>query len=341
MAGRGRSLLRLTVTFGVLAVGAWVARWGLGAGRLPATAPLPAVAELAVALTVATGIALIVAVAFRGVEASLDRRGKQGAVRPLRRIEAGVAVVLVLLFVVVTYVDLTTTLVGLGLLGFGLTLALQRPILSLAGWGFLTFSRPFREGDRVEIHGIVGDVLEIGFFSTRMWELSNDGSPLQGSVNVGAGRATGRTVTISNAVFLEEPVANASGDLSYVFDEFVVTVAYEADRALAERLLHEIADEVLEPAVHARAAREYTRLTRGMAMEAHFPRQPVVLESLEADWVELRLRYLVPVRERSARRKALAEAWLEVAARHPEALPNVYPRTQVMRIGARGRGLEE
>ncbi|MDX1611041.1 MAG: hypothetical protein R3185_01645, partial [Candidatus Thermoplasmatota archaeon] len=126
MARRGRSFFRLTATFALLAAGAWFASWGLSEGTLPERATLVTISRLAAPLTVATVVSLVIAVAFRGVEAGLERKGKGQALRPLRRVEAGTAVLVVLLFVFSVFVDVATALVGLGLLGFGLTLALQR-----------------------------------------------------------------------------------------------------------------------------------------------------------------------------------------------------------------------
>lgn len=335
-----RSLVRLSVLAGLASALAWTTQAALDHDLVPRMDLLVAFGGLAGELTAAAVIVVLVTVGFRAVELGLRRTERRDAIRPLTRVENGVTALLLLAFFVGVFVDVQTALVSLGLAGFALTLALQRPILALAGWVQVTFNRPFREGDRIEVEGIQGDVLEINLFSTRLWELSSEGSPLRGSVTVADGRATGRTITISNAVFVESPVANATGDVQDVFDEFVVTVAYEADRELAETLLLEAADEVLDPTTHARSARVYERLTRGMSMEAHFPREPTVLETLGEDWIELRLRYLVPARGRASVRRELAEAWLARISEHPEELPNVYPRRQVMQIGEDGRGLD-
>lgn len=67
-----------------------------------------------------------------------------------------------------------------------------------------------------------------------------------------------------------------------------------------------------------------------------FPREPLVILSLQDSWIELRLRYLVDTHRRSMIRTQLAEAWQEAAEPHADWLPNVYPRSQPMPLAGDG-----
>ncbi|HVM45214.1 MAG TPA: hypothetical protein VM582_04705, partial [Candidatus Thermoplasmatota archaeon] len=78
-------------------------------------------------------------------------------------------------------------------------------------------------------------------------------------------------------------------------------------------------------------------LTRHLPIDVDFPEEPVVVVALQDSWIELRLRYLVDVRRRSAVRTALALAWQEASEAHADALPQVYPRAQPMAVGPDGR----
>ena len=60
--------------------------------------------------------------------------------------------------------------------GFAITFALQQPLLSLVGWLYIVSKRPYGVGDRVEIGDSRGDVIEVGFLTTTLWEAG--GSPL-------------------------------------------------------------------------------------------------------------------------------------------------------------------
>lgn len=323
-----------------LALAAYALDWAVREGFIaagPNTERFVAMAGLLLAAAVASWALWAF---FRTVGSRLRRREGTKPLQALGALETVAAVAVALVVFVVAGASFGTAVVGLGLIGFGLTLALQRPILSVAGWAAIRFGRLFREGDRIEVHGIVGDVLDVGLFKTRLWEIGSTESPLPWGGSVSPLRETGRTVTLTNAVFLEEPVANATSDAPFVFDEFVVPVAYEADWRLAERLLRQVAEQVLDPATHDRAARRYERLARGMPTRTEFPREPQLLIQLEESWIELRLRYLVDVRNRSAVRTSLARRWQESSGQHPDELPNVYRRTQPMQVGRAGRALE-
>lgn len=282
-------------------------------------------------------LALVATILLRGAQATLRRRGRGRAARSLRPAEGFASGLALLVAIAAVTGNAGSALVSLGLVGFGLTLALQRPLLALAGWVAIHLGHLFREGDRIETMGIAGDVLEINLLTTRLWEIGTASSPLpSGGANTPQ-RPSGRIVTLSNATFLEQPLANATGDIRHVFDEFAVTVAYEADLDLARRLLHECGATVLDTRAHELAAEAYQRLTRGMEIEASFPQEPQVIEALQDSWIELRLRYLVDARSRAATRTKLTRAWLDATKRHADALPNVYPRVQPQQVGADGR----
>jgi small-conductance mechanosensitive channel len=59
----------------------------------------------------------------------------------------------------------------LGLLSAGVAIALQDLITNLAGWLFILLRRPFRIGDRIEIGGHAGDVVDIRPFRFLMLEI--------------------------------------------------------------------------------------------------------------------------------------------------------------------------
>jgi small-conductance mechanosensitive channel len=338
MSGRSsRSLLVLLVLVSGLLAAAVAIRYGLETRRLPSSFALAYWGGLVGLFLGSVLLILALMVAFRALNRRMARRAGPPVRSNMRALESTSAVLVAGFVAIAALGGLGNALVSLGLVGFGLTLALQRPILAMAGWATIRFGRLFTEGDRIEVQGIVGDVVHISLLKTKIWEIGSTHSPLPWGGAVSPLRETGRVVTLSNATFVEHPVANATEDTSYVFDEFAISVAYEADWKLAEGLLKEVGTKVINLDAHARAADRYERLTRGLATTSQFPREPVVIMKLDSSWIELRLRYLVDVRRRSATRTALARAWQEATAVHADKLPNVYPRVPSMRTAADGR----
>ncbi len=320
---RGRSLLWLS---GILVAGAALSWGAREAERGPASFQ-----QAWPTLAGSAAFALLVWLLFRAAYAVAKRSHPDGA-RSLVHLQTLASAIVAILVVGAIVGGFQTALVSLGLVGFGLTLALQRPILSIAGWASLVFGGSVRVGDRIRVGDLTGDVLDITLFTTRLWEVGQPGSPTPG-------RPTGQVVTVSNAVFLEKAVANATSDTPIVFDEFVVNVAFESDQALARQLLEQVGRQVVDSAEHEKMARNYRRLTRGLSIERNFPDRPFILAESKPSWMEYRLRYLVDARTSGRVQSRLTDAWNEATAQHPDRVLPIYNRTQSQQIDASGRPL--
>lgn len=112
------------------------------------------------------------------------------------------AIVLVLAFGLAS--DLSSLLTYLGLLTAGLAVALQNVILAWVGYFVLVGEDGIRTGDRVQISGVTGDVIEIGLLQFRIKEFD-----LQKQ------KYTGNVATFSNSFVLLSP---ASGLLKFDSD---------------------------------------------------------------------------------------------------------------------------
>jgi small-conductance mechanosensitive channel len=80
-----------------------------------------------------------------------------------------------------------------GLMTAGIAVALQNVILSIAGYFFLIGKYGVRVGDRVNIAGVTGDVVDIGLVRMQLMEVTGGPAPLP----------TGRVVAFSNAVVFQ------------------------------------------------------------------------------------------------------------------------------------------
>src|SRR6266511_581164 len=59
----------------------------------------------------------------------------------------------------------------LGLVSAGVAIALKDPLVNLAGWAFIVWRRPFDVGDRIEIAGHKGDVIDQRLFQFTLNEI--------------------------------------------------------------------------------------------------------------------------------------------------------------------------
>lgn len=80
-----------------------------------------------------------------------------------------------------------------GLLTAGIALALQNVIQSVVGYFFLIGKYGIRAGDRVQIGGVSGDVIDVGLVRIHLMEMSG----------AAAGTPTGRIVAFSNSIVFQ------------------------------------------------------------------------------------------------------------------------------------------
>lgn len=148
-----------------------------------------------------------------------------------------------------------------GLAAAGLAFALQEMLGSVAGWFNIMLGGIYRIGDRIEIAGVHGDVIDITPLRTKLLEIGGGETSW-----VGGRQATGRIVAISNKTTFDEPVFNYSSMFEYVWHEVTFPVAHDADWRRAEEIIRDAAIEYpipisdLEPCVFIRATDNYTEL---------------------------------------------------------------------------------
>jgi len=190
-------------------------------------------------------------------------------------------------------------LFSLGVVGFAVTFALQQPLFSLLGWVYILVKRPYQVGDRVRIDDAKGDVIDVDFLVTTLWEINGD--------LVTTNQPSGRIVTVPNSVVLSSAVFNYSWDeFPYVWNELAIQVAYETDLEFARAEMVAAADDFIGDEMARNVAR-YREVLAETAVELEVKDRPTVNVNQEESWVELRLRYLVHPRRGQRVRNELYE----------------------------------
>ena len=176
-------------------------------------------------------------------------------------------------------------LFSLGVVGFAVTFALQQPLFSLIGWLYIMVKRPYQVGDRVAIEDSKGDVVEVSFLVTTLWEI--DGGL------VSSNQPSGRIITLPNSVVLSSHVKNYTREeFPFVWNELSIQVAYETDFEYATERMRAVADDYIGDEMAARIGRYRERLSE-TPVELEVQDRPTVNVVQQESWVEFRLRYLV------------------------------------------------
>jgi len=210
----------------------------------------------------------------------------------LRRV-ARLVLVLLLAFVVVSilFQNWYTAIVSLGLISLIMGFALQTPITSFIGWIYILARAPYRVGDRIKIGGATGDVIDVSYLDTTLWEFGGD--------LLSTDHPSGRVIKFPNSKILSSTVYNYTWPLfPYVWNEIKFSVAYESDlEFVAETMQRLAAEEVGERMMkHVRVYRELLAQTPVDQLEVR--EHPAVLFRVNANtWLDAIVRYLVHPKE--------------------------------------------
>jgi small-conductance mechanosensitive channel len=184
--------------------------------------------------------------------------------------------------------------IALGAASAGIAFALQEVIASFAGWLAVVFGGFYKVGDRIQLGGIKGDVIDVAILRTTIMECGNW---------IAGDLYNGRIVRVANSFVFKEPVFNYSGEFPFLWDEIVVPIKYGSDYERARGILQEAAAEVVGDYAEQAKAR-WSQLVRAYRIEDARIDAMVTLVAND-NWVELTLRYVVDHRARRTTKDAL------------------------------------
>src|SRR5262245_41140986 len=117
-------------------------------------------------------------------------------------------------------------------------LAVQTPMKSFIAWIYILVRQPFRVGDRIKIGDATGDVIDVGYLDTTLWEF--------GGQYLSTDHPSGRLIKFPNEKVLDEIIYNYSWPLfPYIWNEVKFQVAYNADLEFIAKTMQKITEEEL------------------------------------------------------------------------------------------------
>ena len=177
--------------------------------------------------------------------------------------------------------------VALGVAGAGIAFALQEVIASFAGWLAIMFGGFYKTGDRVQLGGIKGDVIDIGVIRTTLMET---GQWVNGDLY------NGRIVRIANSFVFKEPVFNYSADFPFLWDEIKIPIQYGSDYQAVREILNRVAYDLVGHYIEIAQETWQQMVKKYMIEDAST--EPMVTLVATDNWVEFTLRYTVDLKKR-------------------------------------------
>ena len=203
--------------------------------------------------------------------------------------------------------DYSTLVVFFGIIGAGLAIALQDVVKNFAGSVVIILAGSYTVGDRIEIDGIYGDVMDIGIMNTTLMELRGW---VQGD------QASGRLTMVPNSKVITTSVNNYTKDHSFIWDEIQIPVTYDSDWKKAIGIITAIAQQETDE-ISTRAESEIERIGE----KYYLPKrdiEPAVYVRITDNWILLSVRYVTYVRERRILYARLNRLILEAFEQEPE-----------------------
>ena len=205
----------------------------------------------------------------------------------LKRIQR-LVVLLVLALIAVSALNWGAAIVSVGVISVVLGLALQTTFTSFIGWVYIMMRTPYRVGDRIKVGDSTGDVIDVSYLDTTLWEFGGDDL-------LSTDHPTGRVIKFPNSKILDSAVYNYSSPLfPYVWNEIKFNVAYEADLEFVSKTMQETASEEVGDMMIERV-RVYRELLAQTPVDQLEVREhpSVVFRTSDNTWLVAIVRYLV------------------------------------------------
>lgn len=149
------------------------------------------------------------------------------------RIVANILIVLGFLVIWGGHVQNIITLISF--LSAAIALAIRDIILNWFCGLYIKVHKPFKVEDRIEVDGIMGDVIDESLFSFDVLEVSNKDE---------FGQSTGVIISFPNSVVFSGSIKNLTRSFKYVWNELEVEIDLDSDLQLAKKTLYKIINDI-------------------------------------------------------------------------------------------------
>ncbi|HJT29234.1 MAG TPA: mechanosensitive ion channel family protein [Pyrinomonadaceae bacterium] len=244
-------------------------------------------------LILAIGVVIVCVTALRLVDVYLIGRVRNAVYQyNLKRVSRLVLWLVIAFFVLtIFFQNWYTAVVSFGLISLILGFALQTPITSFIGWVYILVREPYRVGDRIRIGTATGDVIDVNYLDTTLWEFGGDFLSTE--------HPSGRIIKFPNSTVLSSPVYNYTWPLfPYIWNEIRFQVAYNADLEFIAATMKEVAEQEVGEEMMKQVAVFREILAHTPVNQLEVQERPVVLFRVsENTWLEAIVRYLVHPKE--------------------------------------------
>lgn len=210
-------------------------------------------------------------------------------------------------------------MLSFGIISLILGLALQNPLSSFFAWIYILLRKPYEVGDRIKISDATGDVIDVGYFDTTLWEFNGD--------YLSGDHPSGRIIRFSNSRVFNEYIYNYSWPLfPYIWNEVRFFVSYESNFDFVKETSIKIVTDDIGDQMLRRVDR-YRKILKETAIdELEVNEIPsVTFKGHENTWIEVVVRYIVEPKQSGRVKREIFEKIISKLKESPELV--MFPRT--------------
>ena len=244
---------------------------------------------------------VFIKITLKRMKTSLEKKGrKQDLLLFNVPYRATIWFIVILVALSIIFKNFVTLIASLGLIGFGITFSLQKPILNFVGWLTIIAKRPYWIGDRVMIGTIKGDVFDMNIMYTSLSEFSFAGD-----------EPAGRSITIPNEYVLTQPVINYTQGSPFIWDIVELTITYKSDWKEASSIVEESVTEIVGEIMKANAEKWKQSKQKFTILGKDVVDKPKTRIDFSENFIKVRCHYIVDSRKKGSTKSKIMDKILE------------------------------
>lgn len=269
----------------------------------------------------ATMIVVVILCLNRLAKSLIEKRIVSASIKyNINRINHLIAAILIFFTVVsLLFANWYAAMLSFGIISLILGLALQNPLTSFFAWIYILLRKPYEVGDRIKIASATGDVIDVGYFDTTLWEFNGD--------YLSGDHPSGRIIRFSNSKVFNEYIYNYSWPLfPYIWNEVRFFVSYESNfdfvkETIIKIVVNDIGDQML------RRVDRYRKILQETAIDELDVKEipSVTFKGHENTWIEVVVRFIVEPKQSGRVKRKIFEKIISKLKESPELV--MFPRT--------------
>lgn len=186
-------------------------------------------------------------------------------------------------------------------IALAVVLAVKELLLCLNGSLLRLRGHAYDVGDRIEINGIRGDVIDVNLLSTTVMEVGPGDLTQQ---------QTGRSISLPNSLLLTHPVVNESFLQNFLLHNITIPLNRNEDWRRAKKLLLEIAQDECSPFLEQARAR-VLEIERKQLMDFPSVEPRISMHLLDLEQLNMILRIPTPAHQKGRIERNIIDRFME------------------------------